>query len=293
MANKYRNFGGSISGLPRLISDVKEGEREHMRMVSGSVSKSAIVATIDASYADDARRFGVRTTFEDDKSGIYASFVMAMEAKQVVDVDQGARQPVDRLLRKTNWTIESYHFGDLLDPANSDGLFWATDVVSEPELPWAPAAYTFSIGGIPYVLAKRTIPAPLHEKGEIACIHFFRLAPDGIWERVEYSMPALTGLIFLADQLLTDRTTVELEPTQRVRLGRPSISRNRSIPGSTVIHLQRRLYPNRPVAHGGSSKRPHERRSHTRRLRSGRIIRVTSSSIRGGTGRPKAYDVIR
>ena len=220
---------------------------------------------------------------------IYAAFVRAMEANKVVDNDWGRRFSISKIERRRNWTMESYHFGDLLDPGNPYSLLGSTVPMAERDLRRVTTAYTVTVYGVPNVLIKRMGVADYPDDDELPRYYAYALASDGVWESV---FPGnLIPLILKADRLLVDREIIEVEPRPKVRLTRPSLSSGRVLPGTTIIHLKRRVYPVGPTLRPGSVRCPHERRSHVRRLRSGKVVTVRSSSIRGGTGRPRAYEV--
>lgn len=227
---------------------------------------------------------------------LYAAFVQAMEANRVMVSDGVRREPYPKQLRRQNWSMESYHFGDLLDPGNPESLWgsvWPRIVRDRPRstttyTPRVTSAYSLTIHGLPHVIIKRMRVIPRF--GERPVFSCFWLAPDGVWEVARRNPVEPLRLAKLADWVLANREIVEVEPRPKVRLTRPSMN-SRILPGTTIINLKRRVYPIGPTLRPGSMKRPHERRSHYRTLRGGKVVAVRSSSIRGGTGRPRSYRV--
>ena len=222
---------------------------------------------------------------------LYAAFVKAMEANRVMESKGAGRYPIRKLERRRSWSMESYHFGDLLDPSNPSSLLGSTAPMQERDLPRVTTAYTLTVFGVPHVLIKRMGVTDYRDDDELPRYYAYALALDGVWETVFSGN--LIPLIFEADRLLAAREIIEVEPRPKVQLTRPSATTRRVLPGTTIIRLKRRVYPVGPTLRPGSEKRPHERRSHVRRLRNGRVVTVQSCSIRGGTGRPRAYEVRR
>jgi len=222
---------------------------------------------------------------------IYAAFVKAMEANKVVGLVDNQRVLFPKPERCRSWAMESYQFGDLLDPGNPESLLSTIVPMLECDLPRITTAYTMTVYGVPHVFIKRMGVIDYGNCDFMPFYYFFWLANDGVWEIAGGCYDDLWFLIMSADRLLADREIIEVEPRPKVRLTRPSATTSRVLPGTSIIHLKRRVYPVGPTLRPGSEKRPHERRSHVRRLRGGRVVLVRSSSIRGGTGRPRAYEV--
>jgi hypothetical protein len=61
-----------------------------------------------------------------------------------------------------------------------------------------------------------------------------------------------------------------------------------------IVHLNKVIvhHPASATATQGSPKRPHDRRAHTRHLKSGKVITVASCQIKGGAGGFTIYDVV-
>jgi len=230
------------------------------------------------------------------EESLYAAFVKAMEAGEVVVSDGVRREPYPRHMRRRNWSMESYQFGDLLDPGNPESL-WASVMPKMKRLrprgtstytPQVTSAYSLTIHGVPHVIIKRMTMIP--RRGERPVFSSFWLASEGVWEVARSDHREILQLIKSADWMLEDREAIEVEQSPKVRLTRPSTA-SRILPGTSIIRLKRRVYTTQSTGRPGSEKRPHERRSHVRRLRGGRVVTVRASSIRGGTGRPRAYEV--
>jgi len=214
----------------------------------------------------------------------YSRFVADMHAGRVcgVTTKDGQRFPIKPLERNRSWDMENFDFGDLLDPSHSDFLglqsLSASTVHRRPD-----RAYVCRLSGTTYLFVKRFDVRGHHDDDDNARFYIYVRCADGIWESADNLLLSYEWLIILADNALANRQRIEVQQTARCRLPSRTVRTPSSVQGATVIRLSQASYVRHNGGGHGSEKRPHVRRSHTRRLRSGRTIPVRASSIRGGS----------
>jgi hypothetical protein len=105
----------------------------------------------------------------------------------------------------------------------------------------------------------------------------------------EASASLLRGIVLLS---LGETSTMHCEHLARVNKKR-SLNKQRPLPPTIKVRLGAvRVQGGESARGSGSSKQPHNRRGHYRKLASGKIVFVSGSRINGGTDKARSYKVV-
>lgn len=105
----------------------------------------------------------------------------------------------------------------------------------------------------------------------------------------ESSGSLLRGIVLLS---IGETSTINCEHLTRLNKKR-SLNKQRPLPATIKVRLgAARVQGGEAVRGSGSTKQPHNRRGHYRKLASGKIIFVNGSRINGGTDKTRSYKVV-
>lgn len=199
--------------------------------------------------------------------------------------------PIPRIERKRNWDIPSFDFGHLLDLSHPDNLL--ADLSRRQLHPRKQdIAIAFTRSGEPWILISRwgTREQPDDDDWSPR-LWLYRRISDGSWENADSELLVLEYIYWCAEWLLQNPVRIEAVAGPRMRCPRSGLNGPRSIRGPTVIRLIQPVYPASGLHGTGSPRRPHDRRGHLRRYRSGKSVWVKASKIRGGAATGTEYRV--
>jgi len=105
----------------------------------------------------------------------------------------------------------------------------------------------------------------------------------------ESSGSLLLGIVLLS---IGEKSTIDCESSAHVNKKR-SLNKLRPLPPTIKVRLGAvRVQGGESARGSGSSKQPHNRRGHYRKLASGKIVFVSGSRINGGTEKTRSYKVV-
>lgn len=228
----------------------------------------------------------------------YADFVDDMRAGRVVGSVRGIRVPISARERKRNWNIRSFDFDCLLDPIYPDNIL-SRPLVGDCSIvdDRVDTAMLFRFHCLQFITIFRFDIVENFDDliDDSPRIWIYMLREDGVWESRDVDCQYLVGLADFAFKQIANPEVLEIEGQPRAVLRRPSLSQGRSVPGTGIVRLTRRLYSERRDGPGeqGSPKRPHSRRPHYRRLKSREEpILVRGCMIHGGDEGPRQFRVV-
>jgi hypothetical protein len=233
------------------------------------------------------------------KSPTYGDFVEAMRQKQVFGEEGGTLFEISRLERRRNWAISNYDFGRLLDPTFAGNLRSRLPRLgSRIDVPLKDRAFLFTFGVERQLLVQRFGINTYADDDGGHRFWFYTKAPEGPWLSKDGERGWWEPLVFEATYLLANPHFIDVTPS-RASVGKANERRRLSgaapVPATGIISLTRaRRLGAAATGNGlGQPKRPHERVSHERRLRDGRVVSVRACEIHKGCRVPPQSLVVR
>lgn len=226
----------------------------------------------------------------------YGAFVEAMRRGQVYGEELGQLVPISRLERGRNFAIESFDFGDLLDPSSLNAL----TIPPEGEMvdiPDQDRAFIFTLGGVRKVLIQRWGVQDYADDDGGPRFWFYVYEADKGWVSRDRNEAEWAPLVRAANHALANPQFIEMAAdgdavkaaNNRLRMaGKPRL------PATLVISLTRvrRRSDSAQGTGTGSAKRPHGRVAHERRLPDGRVVKVRACRVHADEkGEPINYVV--